>query len=146
MFLAEDDLLSQNVTRKMLTTLGMNCTVVSNGKGAVNLLTSNGTQEAAFDVVLMDMLMPTMGGIKATQEIQKRGIRVPIIAMTANALGRDWEECRWGPRTGVLLLFLRPTRVSTLKSTVVCLHFVAVFGSLFPEYCIMHVRVQHCCR
>ncbi|CAD7703320.1 unnamed protein product [Ostreobium quekettii] len=92
--LAEDDVLSQNVTRKMLTTLGMNCTVVSNGKDAVNLLTSNGTQEAPFDVVLMDMLMPTMGGIKATQEIRKKGVRVPIIAMTANALGRDWEECR----------------------------------------------------
>jgi len=115
--LAEDDVISQNVTRRMLMAYGMKCTVVSNGRDAVNLVAPNGTQEAAFDVVLMDMLMPKMGGIKATQEIRNKGVSVPIIAMTANALDRDWEECK---AAGMDAFLSKPVGRGSMAEALVC--------------------------
>ena len=66
--LAEDNLTNQAVARKMLTTLGMACEVAVNGEEAVAAVKASmvpgGT---SFDIVLMDMSMPIMGGVEATR-------------------------------------------------------------------------------
>lgn len=89
--LAEDNLINQTVARKMLTGMGLECVVASNGVEAVNALCS--PAGPAFDVVLMDMMMPTMGGVQATKILRERGCPVPIVAMTANASDKDRDEC-----------------------------------------------------
>jgi CheY-like chemotaxis protein len=48
---------------------------------------------APFDVVFMDVHMPRMDGLEATRRIRAHGIRVPIVALTANATERDRQEC-----------------------------------------------------
>ena len=68
MLLAEDNLINQAVARKMLTSLGMTCEVASNGEEAVQAVeASQRPQGCPFDIVLMDMSMPIMGGVEATQ-------------------------------------------------------------------------------
>ena len=91
--LVEDNPVNQKVALALLGRRGYRVTLAQNGQEAVDVL-SNRT----FAAVLMDMQMPEMGGIEATQAIRARerqrdGARVPIIAMTANAMRGDREAC-----------------------------------------------------
>jgi two-component system, sensor histidine kinase and response regulator len=92
--LVEDNVVNQEVARRLLTTLGLQTTVAENGREAVETL-----QAEEFDLVLMDCQMPVMDGYAATGEIRawetRRGDnrRLPIVAMTANALPGDREKC-----------------------------------------------------
>ncbi|MDX2150284.1 MAG: response regulator [Bryobacteraceae bacterium] len=89
---AEDNKVNQVVTANMLTQVGHVPVVVENGAEAVTIL-----QREAFDVVLMDMQMPVMGGSEATARIRENerstGGHIPIIALTAGALKGDNEKC-----------------------------------------------------
>ena len=89
--LVEDDLINQEIAREMLEVVAeLDLTVAGNGHVAVNLLKGE-----KFDLILMDLLMPEMDGITATQEIRKLpGYgQTPIIAMTANAFDEDRAQC-----------------------------------------------------
>lgn len=90
MLLAEDNLINQTVARKMLTSLGLTCTVASNGAEAVAAATSTASP---FDFVLMDVMMPVMNGVEATRTLRAKGLTLPIIALTANAGDADRAEC-----------------------------------------------------
>ncbi|MBN2173198.1 MAG: tetratricopeptide repeat protein [Bacteroidales bacterium] len=88
---AEDNLLNAQVVVAFLKRLGHTSRVAGNGIEAVNLLSKED-----FDVVLMDIEMPEMDGIEATETIRagKNGIRnpkIPIFALTAHAL-KDYEQ------------------------------------------------------
>lgn len=93
---AEDNEINQIVTSEMLLAAGYTCELVSNGREAIEALKRN-----AYDVVLMDCQMPEMDGFEATQAIRKLQAtgelknekRVPIIALTANAISGDRERC-----------------------------------------------------
>lgn len=66
--LVEDNLINQAVAKKMLTSLGMSCDVASNGADAVHdVLTKHHGAGVPFHIILMDMSMPVMGGVEATQ-------------------------------------------------------------------------------
>ncbi|KAK9831531.1 hypothetical protein WJX81_006368 [Elliptochloris bilobata] len=91
--LAEDNLINQTVAKKMLTSLGLQCEVAANGQEAVQRVAAGAPDGRQFDVVLMDMSMPVMGGVEATQVIRRAGMALPIVAMTANASDRDRDEC-----------------------------------------------------
>ncbi len=89
----EDNDINQAVARGFLKALGYACTVVGNGLLAVEAL----TVPHAFDAVMMDWQMPVLDGLAATQRVRSHealtGARVPIIALTANALVGDRERC-----------------------------------------------------
>src|SRR5207237_7679720 len=91
--LVEDNLINQQVALGILQIQGYSVTVVNNGREALDA-----HAQGAFDVILMDCHMPEMDGFAATSAIRARerssiGRRVPIIALTANAMARDREEC-----------------------------------------------------
>ena len=87
--LAEDNLINQKLATRVLNKLGYEIEVAQNGRQAVDMLA-----EKAYDVILMDVLMPEMDGLEATRYIRKNAAHQPIIvAMTANALPEDKEEC-----------------------------------------------------
>ena len=91
--LVEDNLINQQVALGILQIQGYSVTVVNNGREALDAHAQD-----AFDLILMDCHMPEMDGFEATREIRGRerssiGKRVPIIALTANAMAQDREEC-----------------------------------------------------
>ncbi|HEX7759051.1 MAG TPA: ATP-binding protein [Caulobacteraceae bacterium] len=85
--LAEDHPTNQRVVQLILEPAGVDLTVVSNGREAVDIF-----QPERFDLILMDMQMPVMDGLAATREIRRRervaGVPpTPIAMLTANAMG-----------------------------------------------------------
>jgi CheY-like chemotaxis protein len=100
--LAEDNLINQTVAKKMLSSLSIQCVVESNGAEAIRAVQDAAQRGEQFDVVLMDMAMPVMGGVEATQRLRAEGHMLPIIAMTANASDRDQDECREAGMDGFL--------------------------------------------
>jgi PAS domain S-box-containing protein len=86
--LAEDNAVNQRLAQAMLERLGHTVTIAGDG---VQALAAVG--QAAFDLVLMDMQMPEMDGLEATRRIRAAGHRLPIVAMTANAMDADRRRC-----------------------------------------------------
>ncbi|KAJ9605646.1 histidine kinase osmosensor [Cladophialophora chaetospira] len=91
--LAEDNEVNQKVAIKILEKYNHVVTVVGNGLEAVNAI-----KNTRFDIVLMDVQMPVMGGFEATREIRQyekeQGLpRTPIVALTAHAMLGDREKC-----------------------------------------------------
>jgi PAS domain S-box-containing protein len=86
----EDDPINQEVARFMLEEIGWQIEVVGDGMAAVGRVA-----RTAYDIILMDMQMPVMGGVDATRLIRQMPDRtaVPILAMTANAFSEDREIC-----------------------------------------------------
>ncbi len=86
---AEDNRVNQKLAVKMLEKRGIQAEIAENGKHAFELW-----QEQEFDLILMDCHMPVMDGLQATRAIRNAGGKsIPIIAMTANAMKGDREEC-----------------------------------------------------
>jgi PAS domain S-box-containing protein len=91
LLLAEDNPINQLVAMRILNSLGYHADIVGNGHEAVQA-----AKTTAYDLILMDCQMPDVDGYTATEEIRKHeveGMRVPILAMTANALKGDREKC-----------------------------------------------------
>ncbi|HWR29508.1 MAG TPA: response regulator [Negativicutes bacterium] len=90
--LAEDNAANQKLALLLLKKLGYEVQLAVNG-----LETLAAIAEEQFDLVLMDCQMPEMDGFEATQEIRKKelgtGRHIPIIAMTANAMQDDRQQC-----------------------------------------------------
>lgn len=90
--LVEDHPVNQLVASTMLTNWGHEVTLADNGQVAVDMFAN-----ARFDIVLMDIQMPVMGGLEAATRIralEKAGEHVPIIAVSANVLETDREAAR----------------------------------------------------
>ncbi|MDC0358682.1 ATP-binding protein [Oligoflexia bacterium] len=89
--LVEDNPVNQDTVARILAKHGLLVSVVSNGQEALDEL-----KVKAFDVVLMDLHMPIMGGIEATKEIRQNNEeqgKIPIVALTAYATRGAREEC-----------------------------------------------------
>lgn len=90
----EDNETNQQVARGMLEKIGCRVGIASDGKEAIDAI-----NKQSFDLVFMDCQMPVMDGYKATAEIRRmeerndKEHRIPIIALTANALEGDKEKC-----------------------------------------------------
>jgi PAS domain S-box-containing protein len=97
LLLAEDNEINQIVALEVLAGAGFQCDVVASGRQAIQRVLVE-----PYDIVLMDCQMPELDGLAATQEIRRlesegplrlRGYRLPIIALTANAIDGDRELC-----------------------------------------------------
>ncbi|WP_300462597.1 response regulator [Desulfobacula sp.] len=88
--LAEDNSANRLVAVEMLSQAGFSVDTVKNGQEAVTAV-----QHTSYCLVLMDIQMPLMDGFEATRQIRRLNTskRLPIIAMTANAMAGDREEC-----------------------------------------------------
>jgi CheY-like chemotaxis protein/HPt (histidine-containing phosphotransfer) domain-containing protein len=111
--LVEDDPTNQLVAQAMLKKLGLEVQWVSNGAQALERV-----RIWDFDLVLMDCQMPVMDGFEATARIRQlpegRGAKLPIVALTANALAGDEQRCR---DAGMDAFLVKP-------QTLECLHAV----------------------
>ncbi len=92
--LVEDNPVNRQVAQRLLSLIGITFDVAENGKEAFEMMMAS----SKFDVVLMDCQMPVMDGYTATRSRrtleQERSLqRIPIIAMTANAMAGDREKC-----------------------------------------------------
>jgi len=89
--LAEDNPVNQKLTRILLTKAGYQVEIANNGKEAVQKYTAS---PESFDLIFMDVQMPELDGMEATQRIREKGFdAVPIVAMTAHAMKGDEEKC-----------------------------------------------------
>ncbi|MFH2059775.1 MAG: ATP-binding protein [Pseudomonadota bacterium] len=90
--LVEDNIVNQKVVTSMLKKYGHKMITATNGVQAIELF-----EKDHFDLILMDIQMPVMGGLEATKKIRiiekVRASRVPIIALTANAMKGDRQIC-----------------------------------------------------
>lgn len=110
--LAEDNLINQKVAKVTLSKLGHHIDIAENGEIAVDLFTAN-----KYDLILMDIFMPVMDGLKATREIRKIELAssankpVHICALTANADKQDEERCY---QAGVNSYIAKPFKLEEL--------------------------------
>ncbi|KAF9118004.1 hypothetical protein BGW39_001593, partial [Mortierella sp. 14UC] len=125
--LAEDNVVNQKLAVRILEKFGHKVTIVANGKTAVEFFNS-----MHFDLILMDVQMPIMGGFEATQEIRRlemlrrlargngsssNGVNdhLPIIALTAHAMIGDRDKCL---SAGMDEYITKPLRVNELIATI----------------------------
>ncbi len=111
----EDNVVNQKVARRMLEKLGCKVDVAANGLEAVDL-----TARFQYDLVFMDCHMPEMDGYSATRAIRSREaefkqVPLPIIALTANAFGKDRELCR---EAGMDDFISKPVRIEELSQAL----------------------------
>lgn len=90
---AEDNLINRKVACRVLQSLSVQYEVASNGREAVEAVKAAEASGTVLDAVFMDVCMPEMGGVEATRCIRAMGSTVPFIAMTANAMDKDRDEC-----------------------------------------------------
>ncbi len=114
--LVEDNPVNQVVAKKMLEKVGLSYEVANNGEEAIKKLTT----EHDFDVVLMDCQMPVMDGYEATQKLrdyenEQQRQRMPVIAMTANAMEGDKDKCL---AAGMDDYVAKPVKQQSLKETL----------------------------
>jgi GAF domain-containing protein/CheY-like chemotaxis protein len=107
--LAEDNVVNQKLAMRLLQQMGYRADLASNGVEAIESIARQ-----PYDVVLMDVQMPEMDGLEATRHIAARwpeGRRPRIVAMTANAMQGDREECL---AAGMDDYVVKPIRVDAL--------------------------------
>ena len=111
---AEDNVTNQTLIERILSKWGHRPHIAANGREAVDVCARE-----AFDLVLMDLEMPVMGGFEATRLIRSReaetGSRLPIFALTAHALNNLREQCLREDMDGFLS---KPIRSAELRSAI----------------------------
>ncbi len=108
--LVEDNEINQQLASILLKRAHIKVHIAQDGIEAVEAV-----QQQSFDAVLMDMQMPRMDGLEATRQIRTQFATLPIIAMTANAMARDREQCLAAGMNGYLT---KPMNVQNLYAAL----------------------------
>ncbi len=108
--LVEDNEINQQVACALLVDAGLAVEVAANGQQAVHRVAQRHAAGQPYDLVLMDMQMPVMDGVTATQEIRQThpAAVLPIVAMTANAMPDDRNRCMRAGMNGFVSKPLHP--------------------------------------
>jgi two-component system, sensor histidine kinase and response regulator len=106
----EDNELNQQVAQEMLLDAGFTVDMASNGLIALEKLERSHEKGTPYSVVLMDMQMPVMDGLTATRKLREdpRNARLPIVAMTANAMQSDRDACAAAGMSGFIVKPIEP--------------------------------------
>jgi PAS domain S-box-containing protein len=116
LLLAEDNVVNQRVASLILNRLGYEIEVVTNGHAALEHLAGARQRGKPIDVVLMDVQMPELDGLETTRrllhEFPRAAERPWVVAMTANAMDGDREECLAAGMDDYLSKPIRPVEVS----------------------------------
>ena len=113
LLLAEDNLINQKVAGKLIKKLGYAVDMVMNGAEAIDAIARDD-----YDLVLMDCRMPELDGYEATRRIRNEegeSGRIPIIALTANAMKGDREKCL---EAGMDDFISKPLRADDLRAAL----------------------------
>jgi len=115
--MAEDNMVNQKVAEALLKKLGYQVTIVEDGAQAVDAVHEADVAGTPFDVVLMDMQMPVLDGVGATEAIRAHALtRQPwIIALTANAMQGDRDRCTEAGMDGFVT---KPVRADSLEAAL----------------------------
>jgi two-component system, sensor histidine kinase and response regulator len=110
---AEDNAVNQLLVRRMFEKLGIRIDLAANGREAVKM-----AGELQYDIIFMDCAMPELDGYEATALLrnQSHGARVPIIALTANAMSEDRTRCL---DAGMDDHLTKPVRVEDIRRALV---------------------------
>jgi len=111
--IADDNIVNQTLAKRMVEKLGHKADVVANGCETIDALSL-----IEYNLIFMDCQMPEMDGYQATREIRKGEngkSRLPIIAMTANALEGEKERCF---AAGMDDYITKPIRLQDLKTAI----------------------------
>jgi CheY-like chemotaxis protein len=116
--LVEDNEMNMEIAEFILEEMGMNITEARNGKEAVDIFSES--ISGAFDIILMDMMIPVMNGEEATRQIRlldhPDAKSIPIIAATANAFAEDIEAAH---AAGMNDHLAKPLDVQPLRQMIV---------------------------
>ena len=114
---AEDNTVNQKLVRRLLEREGHTVSVVGNGRAAVQVW-----EAESFDLILMDVQMPEMGGFEASSYIRGREAatrdHIPIVALTAHAMKGDEERCL---EAGMDAYVSKPVSATDLFAAIDCL-------------------------
>ncbi|MCA9778191.1 MAG: response regulator, partial [Candidatus Eremiobacteraeota bacterium] len=108
--LAEDNHVNQMVASAYLQKLGVELSIADDGQIAVDMVA-----QGSFDIILMDVQMPNMDGLEATRILREKGVKTPIVALTAHALKGDAERCL---QTGMDAYVSKPIDETILRETI----------------------------
>jgi signal transduction histidine kinase/DNA-binding response OmpR family regulator len=112
--LAEDNRVNREVASRFLKKMGHTLVMAENGREALTKLS-----QERFDLVLMDVQMPELDGITATQIIREEekstGLHIPIVAMTAHAMNGDRERCKAAGMDGYVS---KPVKAPDLEAAI----------------------------
>ena len=116
--IAEDNAMNYEMEKELLSFYGIVVEHAVNGENAYDMYREkNGDY---YDAILMDLQMPVMNGFEATKKIREyeseKNVRIPIIAMTANAFVDDIDECI---RVGMDAHIAKPIKLENLLDTLI---------------------------
>ena len=107
----DDDKVNQMICRKYLETMGIQVDIADNGKLAISKCRDN-----TYNLIIMDMEMPLLGGLDATRIIRERSLSfAPVIALTANHNAESRQLCK---QVGMNGFITKPIRKDELEREV----------------------------
>jgi two-component system, sensor histidine kinase len=115
--LAEDNRVNQLLMVRLLERRGHRVTVAGDGQVALDEVA-----RYRYDVILMDVQMPGMDGLEATRMLRERGVRTPIIAMTAHAMQGDRDKCLSAGMNAYVSKPIQPDEVFEAIDDAVAMH------------------------
>lgn len=105
--MVEDNPVNQKLQIKLLNRMGHDVTLAQDGEEALRL-----GQDPTFELIFMDMQLPKISGLEATEKLRESGIKVPIIALTANAFESDRHNCL---KAGMNDFISKPVNIRTFQ-------------------------------